>query len=225
MGYETGLGGGPEGSAAAAAEDDDDDDPMLGVGPLLPFVQCAALRSGLTESTDGPAALDELIHRWINQISSTFSPLLEPSKTTTSTLTTAAAGVTVLSSAVKQSSSVGTTDASFPIPPPAPPMNEALRQAHPYANRPPLPIAGQSLHSYMRTIGPPWSKHPQHAWIVLLGVRLSALLYLYDRLFRMVFTRVLLIWHFMHLKAGTLVYRFQSPLPFVNFASVFHYQC
>uniref|UniRef100_A0A5K3FC77 E3 ubiquitin-protein ligase n=1 Tax=Mesocestoides corti TaxID=53468 RepID=A0A5K3FC77_MESCO len=51
---------------------EDEDDPMLGVGPLLPFVQAAALRSGLTESLDGPTALDELLHRWINQMSSTF---------------------------------------------------------------------------------------------------------------------------------------------------------
>nr|CDS16757.1 E3 ubiquitin protein ligase UBR3 [Echinococcus granulosus] len=50
--------------------DEDQDDSMLGVGPLLPFVQSAALRSGLTTHLDGARALDDLLRRWIGQITS-----------------------------------------------------------------------------------------------------------------------------------------------------------
>ncbi|VUZ38911.1 unnamed protein product [Hymenolepis diminuta] len=49
------------------------EDPLIGIGPLLPFVQAAAMRSGLTASLDGVTALNEILHIWITQLTSALS--------------------------------------------------------------------------------------------------------------------------------------------------------
>lgn len=49
------------------------EDPLIGIGPLLPFVQAAAMRSGLTASLDGVTALNEILHIWINRLTSALS--------------------------------------------------------------------------------------------------------------------------------------------------------
>ena len=101
---------------------EDQDDPMLGVGPLLPFVQSAALRSGLTTSRDGARALDELLHRWISQITVAIASekAAEPN-TTASTVD-------------------GSADSGTPIPPAPPlptppPPRHGLRSVYPFQPR------------------------------------------------------------------------------------------
>ncbi|VDO03822.1 unnamed protein product [Rodentolepis nana] len=49
------------------------EDPLIGIGPLLPFVQAAAMRSGLTASLDGVTALNEILHGWISQLTANLS--------------------------------------------------------------------------------------------------------------------------------------------------------
>lgn len=52
-------------------------DPENSAEDVLGLIQAAALRSGLAGgSSDGSSALDELIHRWLNQVTSYSPPLL-----------------------------------------------------------------------------------------------------------------------------------------------------
>ncbi|VDN31114.1 unnamed protein product, partial [Dibothriocephalus latus] len=52
-------------------------DPESSAEDVLALIQAAALRSGLAGgSSDGSSALDELIHRWLNQVTSFSPPLL-----------------------------------------------------------------------------------------------------------------------------------------------------
>ncbi|VDK36605.1 unnamed protein product [Taenia asiatica] len=136
--------------------DEDQDDPMLGVGPLLPFVQLAALRSGLTTHLDGARALDELLQRWIGQITSVAALEKVDGKST--------------DPATAMDGSTPTTfspPSSAPPPPPPPPSRHALRPVYPFQPRnlrgSPFLLPQQSasgagskvtLSSWVRNLGP-----------------------------------------------------------------------
>ena len=99
------------------------DDPMLGVGPLLPFVQAAALRSGLTAFRDGAKAIDELLHRWVGQITSAIASEKAADPPTTPPTT------------VDGSAGSGAPIPPAPPLPPPPPPRQGLRSVYPFQPR------------------------------------------------------------------------------------------
>lgn len=143
------------------------DDPMLGVGPLLPFVQAVALRSGLTTSRDGARALDEILVRWIGQLTFAIAldgKMVEP---------------TDQSPTVADGSSSQQPALAMPLPTPSP--RAVLRGMQPFLPRtlrtsqlPVAPIIGASapkrvasLSDWVKNLGVSYS-HPKCCFMLWL---------------------------------------------------------
>lgn len=148
--------------------DEDQDDPMLGVGPLLPFVQSAALRSGLTAHLDGARALDELLQRWIGQITSVAA--LERVDEKSNDPATVVDGSTPTSFSSPPSAPVPP-----PPPPPPPPSRHALRPMYPFQ---PRSLRGSQFLLPQQSASGAASKVALSNWVRNLGVRKAYLAFI-----------------------------------------------